>query len=74
MEIKFRKELEKSAGRVDSMCQELSNVLDDKDFALKLTVQSLNGDQTALEDRLRSENELELDSLKQGSVAKKMRS
>jgi hypothetical protein len=55
MEIKFRDEMNETVGRVDSVCQELSRTLDDKDFALRSTVQSLSDNHTALEDRFRSE-------------------
>ena len=40
MEIRFHDELNETVGRVDSVCQELSRTLDDKDFALWSTVQS----------------------------------
>ena len=40
MEIKFHDELNETVGRVDSVCQELSRTLDDKDSALWSAVQS----------------------------------
>ena len=65
--MKFSEKLDQTAGRVDSVCQELSRNVVGKDFALQSMVSSFSDDQTALEDRFRSENvdklQLELDSL-----------
>ena len=38
--IKFHDELNETVGTVDSVCQELSRTLDDKELALRSTVQS----------------------------------
>ena len=56
------------------MCQDVARTSGYKDFSLQSTVQTLSYDQTALEDRFRSENmdnfQSVLDHVKQGSVAR----
>ena len=79
MEVKFHEKLNETVGRVNEVCE--SRVV--SSFGIHRIHAAVNGtklsdDRTMLEDRVRSETvdnfQSELDRLKPGSVAKKMRS